>query len=113
MLQTKYYNKTHNGVHAGRHAPFFASAFIFVYSGCSVPKLLSVYAAGLISAVGTFVGSVVFPSVSGEVAAEFSGEAAGVEAASGVALGFAFSNDAFTASSSTSEVYLVSAEYVT
>ena len=23
MLQTKYYNKTHNGVHAGRHAPFF------------------------------------------------------------------------------------------
>ena len=32
--------------------------------------------------VGTFVGSVAFPSVSGEVAAEFSGEAAGVEAAS-------------------------------
>ena len=77
------------------------------------------YAAGLISAVGTFVGSVVFPSVSGEVAAEFSGEAAGVAVvsgvveASGVALGFAFSSEALTASSSTREVYLVSAEYVT
>ena len=78
-----------------------------------MPRLLSVYAAGLISAVGTFVGSAVFPSVSGEVAAEFSGEAAGVEVASGVALGFAFSSEALTASSSTREVYLVSAEYVT
>ena len=72
-----------------------------------MPRLLSVYAAGLISDVGTFVGSVAFPSVSGEVAAEFSGEAAGV------ALGFAFSSEALTASSSTREVYLVSAEYVT
>ena len=78
-----------------------------------MPKLLSVYAAGLISAVGIFVGSAVFPSVSDEVAVAFSGEAAGVEAASGVALGFAFSSEALTASSSTREVYLVSAEYVT
>ena len=81
-----------------------------------MPGLLSVYAAGLISAVGIFVGSAGFPSVSDEVAVAFSGEAVGVVvasgavAASGVALGFAFSNDAFTASSSTREVYLVSAE---
>ena len=96
-----------------------------------MPRLLSVYAAGLISAVGIFVGSAVFPSVSDEVAVAFSGEATGavvavgaveasdvsvvfgVPVASGVALGFAFSRDAFTASSSTREVYLVSAEYVT
>ena len=78
-----------------------------------MPRLLSVYAAGLISAVGIFVGSVFFPSVSGEVAAELSGEAVGVAEASGDALGFAFSSEALTASSSTREVYLVSAEYVT
>ena len=78
-----------------------------------MPKLLSVYAAGLISAVGIFVGSAVFPSVSGEVAVAFSGEAVGVAEASGDALGFAFSSEALTASSSTREVYLVSAEYVT
>ena len=78
-----------------------------------MPRFLSVYAAGLISAVGTFVGSVAFPSVFDEVAAEFSGEAVGVETASGVALGIAFSSEVLTASSSTREVYLVSAEYVT
>ena len=81
-----------------------------------MPGLLSVYAAGLISAVGIFVGSAVFPSVSDEVTVEFSKEAvgafvaSGAPVASGVALGFAFSRDAFTASRSTSEVYLVSAE---
>ena len=64
-----------------------------------MPRFLSVYAAGLISAVGTFVGSVAFPSVFDEVAAEFSGEAVGVETASGVALGFAFSSEVLTASS--------------
>ena len=74
---------------------------------------LALYAAGLISAVGTFVGSAVFPSVSDEVAAELSGEAVGVAEASGDALGFAFSSDALTVSSSTREVYRVSAEYVT
>ena len=55
-------------------------------------RYLSPYAAGLISAAGTFgeaVGAVV---------------AVGVVEASGVALGFAFSSDAFTASSSTREV---------
>jgi len=31
VLQTKYYNKTHNGVHAGRHAPFFESALNFMH----------------------------------------------------------------------------------
>ena len=81
-----------------------------------MPRPLSVYAAGLISAVGIFVGSAFFSPVSDEVAEELSVEAAGASVASGapvasgVALGFAFSRDAFTASSSTSEVYLVSAE---
>ena len=69
-----------------------------------MPRLLSVYAAGLISAVGIFGGSAFFSPVSDEVAEELSVEA------SGVALGFAFSRDAFTASSNTREVYLVSAE---
>ena len=87
---------THNGVHAGRHAPFF------------VRKCF--YAAGLRSVVGTFVGSAGFPPVSDEVAGEPSGEAAGVVAASGVAVGFAFSRDALMASNSTRDVYLLSEE---